>query len=212
MGGSVMPRRKTRAEISEVSTSSAAKPRRQLDENFSSLYAELRRMAAAVKQRDVNATISTSTLVHEAWMKLARSPGVIPESELHFKRTAARVMRQIVMDAARRRRAGKRGGGGVFITLDDSIDLPASSNDELLRLDNALDALAQMSARQADMVELRFFGGLENSEIEMALGVSESTVTRDLRAAFAWLKAEIRSGGDFIPGAFGNQLRRMTGA
>ena len=197
-----MPRRRSRGELlykaaeahSMLGTQLQldAEPRQELDDRFSVMYKELRRLAAAVKRKDANATISTSTLVHETWMKLARSSGTTPESELHFKRKAACVMRQIVMDAARRRRADKR--GGLFVTLDDSIQVPVSSNEDLLRLDAALDALAQMSRRQADMVELRYFGGLNNAEIEAALGVGESTVARDLRAAKAWLKAEIRKG------------------
>jgi RNA polymerase sigma factor (TIGR02999 family) len=169
------------------------KPRQILDDRFSAMYNELCRLAASVRRDDANATISTSTLVNEAWMKLARSPGPAPQSELlHFKCTVARVMRQIVRDAARRRSAGKRGGGSVFVTLDDSIGVPVSSNEDRIRLDAALDSLAQMSPRQARLVELRYFGGLNNTEIEAVLGVDERTVERDWRAAKAWLAAEIR--------------------
>jgi RNA polymerase sigma factor (TIGR02999 family) len=197
-----MPRRRSRVEFLPKTAEtelplgkephSAAQPRQILDDRFSVMYKELRRLAAVVKGDDARATISTSTIVHEAWMKLAKSPGLAPQSEQHFKSTAACVMRQIVRDAARRRIAGKRGGGSLFVTLDDSMDLPVSSDHDLLRLDALLDALAEMSPRQAKLVELRYYGGLNNSEIEAVLGVGERTVERDWRAARAWLEAEIR--------------------
>jgi RNA polymerase sigma factor (TIGR02999 family) len=172
------------------------KPRQILDDWFSVTYKELRRLAASVKRADASATISTSTLVHETWMKLANSPDLAPESEMHFRRIAARVMRQIVIDEARRHRAFKRGGGGVavFVTLDDSVDVPISSNEDLLRLDAALDALAQVSPRQAELVQLRFFGGHEVAEASALLSIAESTALRDWRVAKAWLAAEIRRG------------------
>lgn len=199
-----MPRRRSRVDfVSKASETqlalgkephSSAKPRQVLDDWFGVMYKELRSLAASVKRADANATISTSTLVHEAWIKLANSPGLAPESELHFKRLAARVMRQIVMDEARCRRAYKRGGGGMamFVTLDDSVDTPVSCNQDLLRLDAALDALAQLSPRQAELVQLRFFGGHDVSAASALLGIAEATALRDWRVAKAWLATEIR--------------------
>jgi RNA polymerase sigma factor (TIGR02999 family) len=168
--------------------------RQILDRQFSVIYKELRRLAASVKRADAYATIGTSTLLHEAWMKLAGSAVAAPQSEQHFKRTAARVMRHIVIDAARRRRAYKRGGGGLamFVTLDSSVNVPLSCNDDLLRLDAALDALARISPRQAELVVFRFFGGYDVTESSALLGISESTALRDWRVARAWLAAEIR--------------------
>jgi RNA polymerase sigma factor (TIGR02999 family) len=167
-----------------------------MDDWFSAAYKELRRLAASVKRNDARATISTSTLVHEAWMKLAGSPGLAPESELHFKRTAACAMRQIVMDEARRHSAYKRGGRGValFVTLDDSLEVPVSCDQDLLRLDAALDALTRVNPRQAELVQLRFFGGHEVAEASALLGIAESTALRDWRVAKAWLAAEVRKG------------------
>ena len=180
--------------VLESEPQSSAKPRLMLDDWFSVMYKELHRLAAAVKRADVNATISTSTLVHEAWVKLANSPVLAPESELHFKRLAARVMRQIVMDEARRHRAYKRGGGGMamFVTLGDSVDTPVSCNEDLLRLDAALDALGKLSPRQAELVQLRFFGGHDVAAASALLGIAEATALRDWRVAKAWLAAEIR--------------------
>src|ERR1035441_9271269 len=133
-----MPRRRFRGKLpSKAAESHSALgtepkfrtgPRQKLDDWFSVTYKELQRIAAFLKRADANATVSTSTLVQEAWLKLARSSGPALQSELHFKSTAARVMRHIVRDAARRRLAGKRGGDAAFVTLDDSIEMPVSSN------------------------------------------------------------------------------------
>jgi RNA polymerase sigma factor (TIGR02999 family) len=199
----VMPRQRISAQShtagaggpSERGDPFASDTRQSLDDRFSVMYAELRRLAASVKRNDPNSLVSTGTLVHEAWSKLARSSGESPQSELHFKSIAACAMRQILKDAARRQRSGKRGGGNLFITLDESIGVPVSSNEDLLQLDAALDTLAEMSPRQAKLVELRYYGGLNNSEIEALLGIGERTVERDWRAARAWLAAEIR--GEF---------------
>jgi RNA polymerase sigma factor (TIGR02999 family) len=112
-------------------------------------------------------------------------------SRLHFKRIAARAMRQVLIEAARRRQAEKRGGGAPFITFEDSMGETATAADELLALDEALQRLAQLSPRQAMMVEARFFGGLELKETAELLGVSEATIVRDWRSARAWLASEL---------------------
>jgi RNA polymerase sigma factor (TIGR02999 family) len=166
--------------------------RRALDGLFSLTYEELRRLASSVKRSDPNATLSPTTLVHEAWLKLANSPPVAATSQLHFKRIAARAMRQLLVEAARRRQAQKRGGdAGVMVTFDESLQKAASSGEDLLALDGALEELARMNQRQAIMVESRFFGGLDMSETAALLGVSEATVLRDWRAAKAWLAQEL---------------------
>jgi RNA polymerase sigma factor (TIGR02999 family) len=128
---------------------------------------------------------------------MANSPHLASTSRLHFKRIAARAMRQLLVEAARRRNAHKRGGGeGVLmVVFDDSMDETASYGDSLLALDTALDDLARMSPRQAALVESRFFGGLDIVEIAALLDVSEATVLRDWRAAKAWLANELRRAG-----------------
>jgi RNA polymerase sigma factor (TIGR02999 family) len=130
--------------------------------------------------------------VNEAWIKLSRSPGLAFASRLHFKRIAARAMRQILVEAARRRQSSKRGGSVTAITFTESLAGAATWGQEILALDEALDALARLSPRQAQMVESRFFGGLEVSEIAEQLGISEATVLRDWRASKAWLARELR--------------------
>ncbi|HXM41565.1 MAG TPA: ECF-type sigma factor [Bryobacteraceae bacterium] len=182
-----MPLRKirTRADTPE--------DRRTLDTLFSATYEELRRLASAVKRSDANATLSPTTLVNEAWLKLASSPEFASESRLHFKRIAARAMRQILVEAARRRNAQKRGGREVvFVAFGDSSDQVASCDEELIALDAALEELARLNPRQATMVESRFFGGSDIAETAALLEVSEATILRDWRAAKAWLALEIR--------------------
>jgi RNA polymerase sigma factor (TIGR02999 family) len=165
--------------------------REALDRLFSVTYEELRRLATSVKRGDWNASASPTTLVNEAWMKLASSPAFRSTSLLHFKRIAARAMRQVLVEAARRRRAAKRGGdAAVFVTLDDSIER-ASTAEDLLALDAALEDLARINPRQAAMVECRYFGGLEVAEAAALLEVSEATIQRDWRAAKAWLAAQM---------------------
>lgn len=166
--------------------------RLELDDLFSLAYEELRRLASVVKRSDASATISPTALVNEAWLKLAHSPNVAPTSRLHFKRIAARAMRQLLIEAARRRNAFKRGDEMKRITFDESISQACSYGEELLALDAALQELARIQPRQALMVESRFFGGLDISETATLLGVSEATILRDWRAAKAWLAHTLR--------------------
>jgi len=168
-----------------------------LDHLFSATYEELRRLAASVRRTDPGATISPTALVNEAWLKLADSPHVRVASRLHFKRVAARAMRQVLVEAARRRMARKRGGPAVaIVTFEERLSTGDPSGDagvdELLALDDALGELARLHPRQATMVESRFFGGLDVGETAELLGVSEATILRDWRAAKAWLAHRMR--------------------
>lgn len=161
--------------------------RETLDELFSLTYEELRRLASSVRRRDGRATISPTALVNEAWIKLVKSPPAGLVSPLHFKRVAARAMRQVLVEAARRRNSDKRGGGQALVTFDEEIGIADAGADDLVALDAALDALAALSPRQATIVESRFFGGLDVAETAALLRISEATVLRDWRAARAWL-------------------------
>jgi RNA polymerase sigma factor (TIGR02999 family) len=164
---------------------------RTLDDLFNATYAELRRLASSVSRHDTGVTLSPTALVNEAWLKLSRSPDLGVTSRAHFRRVAARAMRQVLVEAARRRRAGKRGGGDALVTFDEALHASTTDADELLALDEALDELARLHPRQAMMVESRFFGGLEVAEIAELLEISEATVLRDWRAARAWLAREL---------------------
>jgi RNA polymerase sigma factor (TIGR02999 family) len=146
-----------------------------------------------VRRGDPGQTLNPTALVNEAWIKLARAPQVAQTSALHFKRIAARAMRQVLVEAARRRRAVKRGGrDAVFVTFDETLVGAEPWTDDLLGLDVALERLAHVEPRQAALVEYRFFGGLEVAEAAELLGVSEATALRDWRAARAWLAQALR--------------------
>lgn len=167
--------------------------RGDLDYLFSVTYEELRRLASTVKKRDGSITLNPTALVNEAWLKLANSPPFTTTSALHFKRIAARAMRQVLVEAARRRNTGKRGGDQTpaLVTFDESL-APMDCKREILVLDTALTDLARIEPRQAMLVESRFFGGLEIDEIAELLDVSRATIIRDWRAAKAWLAHELR--------------------
>lgn len=173
----------------------SALPRRAIDELFSATYEELRRLASAIRRTDSSATVSATTLVNEAWIKLAHSPGFAFQSRLHFKRIAGRAMRQLLIEAARRKHANKRGGDLAFVTFDESFQHGPARAGELLAIDTALDQLAELSPRQAMVVECRFFAGMDASEIAQVLDISEATVQRDWRAAKAWLSSALRRQG-----------------
>ncbi len=163
-----------------------------LDLLFSAAYEELRRLASAVRRSDAAATLSPTTLVNEAWLKLSRTPPAGVTSEIHFKRIAARAMRQILVDAARRKHAERHGGDVLLVTFDDGIEQTAADAGSVVALDEALHELSRINPRQAAMVEARFFGGLDVRETAELLGISEATVLRDWRAAKAWLTVELR--------------------
>lgn len=201
-----MPRRRSSAApvpagdtpapaLDEPRDTGAPRPR-SLDDLFSASYRELCSLAACIRRNDAHATISTSTLVHETWMKLSRAEGLESTTCLHLKHIVARAMRHYVIQAARRRRARKRGGLEIVVTLDESMNLPVSSDQELLVLDDALADLAKINRRQAELIELRFFAGSDVAEAARVLGVAEVTAERDWRAAKAWLATQIRRGND----------------
>lgn len=167
-------------------------PDTALDRVFSLAYEELRRLAATVRRDDPGTTMSPTDLVNEAWLKLRNSPGLADTSRLHFKRVAARAMRQVLVEAARRRKADKRGAGAPLVTLDEALDGATQGPEDLLALNEALEDLGRLHPRQAALVENRFFGGLEMGEIAELLDISEATALRDWRAARAWLARELR--------------------
>jgi RNA polymerase sigma factor (TIGR02999 family) len=148
---------------------------------------ELKRIAAAHLARHRDRPLQPTELVHEAWLRLSRGAGPW-QSRVHFYATAARLMRNVLVDIARLSQAAKR--SAVEIPLDaDSVATPPTF--DLLDLDAALDRLSQLSPRQAQIIELRYFVGLTVEETAATLGVSEKTVKRDWTVARAWLAAEL---------------------
>jgi RNA polymerase sigma factor (TIGR02999 family) len=176
------------------SGSPSAEEKRALDDLFSLVYEELRRIASMVRRNEANATLSSTALLHEAWLRLRDSPPLSSTSMAHFKAIAARAMRQVLVDEARRRSARKRGGVGevMLVALEDASQEIPTTDKDLLTLDLSIEELAQRNPRQAHMVECRFFGGLSVTETAAVLGVSESAIDRDWRAAKAWLASKIR--------------------
>jgi RNA polymerase sigma factor (TIGR02999 family) len=149
---------------------------------FSATYKERHRVAST----DRSATLNPTALVNEARSKLAQSARFATTSQLHFKRIAARAMRQVPVEAARRQNAEKRGERTSFVIFDESL-APVAREQDLRGLDGALDELALSEPRQALIVESPFFGGLEVAEFAETLEVSEATIPRDQRASKAWL-------------------------
>jgi RNA polymerase sigma factor (TIGR02999 family) len=159
------------------------------------VYQDLMRIARAELSRHRRGeTLNTRALVNEAYLKLFAGAGSDFDSRRHFFATAARAMRQVVIDHARAKQAQCRGSGAACLSLDDldasqfSVEAQAES---LLRVDVALARLAELDPRLAEVIELRFFAGLEVSEVAQLLGVSEPTIKRDTRTAKAFLAKEL---------------------
>jgi RNA polymerase sigma factor (TIGR02999 family) len=159
------------------------------------VYAELHRLARLNMAREREGhLLQPSALVNEAFVRLIGGAPVEWESRNHFFAVSARLMRQILIDFARAEATGKRGHGAPHVDLAEVHDTPGPVPQpvDFLDLDAALNALSQLAPRQAQVVELRYFGGLENVEIAGILGTSEPTVVRDWRAARAWLFARLQ--------------------
>jgi len=180
-------------KVQEIQTAGAREPVRErnkdMNEVFSLVYEELKQLASYIRRSHPGATLNTTGLVHEAWLKLQNSPSLQFESDAHFKAIAAKAMRQILVDAARRREARKRGGAGeaILVTLDASVGIKPTCDEEIIALESALHKLEEMSPRQAKVVECRFFGSMTVDQTAEVLSVSASVVERDWRAAKAWL-------------------------
>lgn len=164
------------------------------EELFPQLYAELREIADRLLRGEMTGhTLQPTALVHEAWFKLAGPRAPRPVDRTHFLALAARAMRQVLVDHARRRRALKRGGDAVDLSIADDrlgFSIPL---DDLLSVDDALTRLGEQSPRLARVVELRFFAGLSEEETARALEVTTRTVQRDWAKARAWLHAELEA-------------------
>jgi RNA polymerase sigma factor (TIGR02999 family) len=161
------------------------------------VYDELRRLADQYLRRErPDHTLQPTALVHEAYLKLIDQTRVDWQNRAHFFGVAAQLMRRILVDHARRHQAEKRGGFRQKLTLDEAVDYSQTRDVDLVKLDDALTALAKFDARQSRIVELRFFGGLTIEEAAEAIGISPATVKVDWSMAKAWLRREIGGGGD----------------
>jgi len=156
------------------------------------VYDELRRLAAHyLRDERAAMTLQPTALVHEAYMRLVAQNMPDWECRSHFFGVAAHLMRQILVDHARRHRSQKRGSGAAAVPLEDVVAFAPSRSDEVVALDEALTALAAVDERKCRVIELRFFGGLSVEETARALSVSAATVGREQRLAEAWLHREL---------------------
>jgi RNA polymerase sigma factor (TIGR02999 family) len=165
-----------------------------LDRLMPLVYASLKSLAAGYLRREkAGHTLQPTAVVNEAFLRLVGQQRVPWESRTQFLAIAAKMMRRVLTDHARRKRADKRGGDAVRLELDEELDLPPEQPDRVA-LDDALAALEALDRRQAEVVELRFFAGLTIAETAAALDLSPATVKREWQTAKAWLYREMRRG------------------
>ena len=167
---------------------------RAADQLVPLVYAELRRIAAAkLRSERAGHTLQPTALVNEAWLRLMQQHGTSWENRAQFFAIAAQAMRRILVDHARKRHAAKRGDGEAPVDFEDvsRVLAVAMPDERLLALDDALQALAKLDARQARIIELRFFGGLSVEETAGIVGVSPTTVKREWATGRAWLFREM---------------------
>ena len=161
---------------------------------FGEIYDELRVLARRqIARLPPGQTLSPTALVHEAYVKLADRSGRSLRDQQHFRALAARAMRQVIIDYLRRRRAHKRNRGVPLTTFSDVAMSAEASDDNLLAIDEALNQLETLDERQARIVEMRFFGGLDVDEVASTLGISERTVKREWQKARAFLFDALRT-------------------
>lgn len=187
-------------QVSTLVEAVAAGDREALDALFPLVYEELGRLAHRQRRRwDGNFTLTTTALVHEAYLKLAGQRQLPTESRAHFLAVAARAMRHILCNYARDRRRQKRGGGQPHVSLDQAdpadgsaLELSAAQADRLAGLDEAMRRFEGVAERQCRVVECRFFGGMSVEETAAALALSPRSVKRDWAFARAWLLREMQ--------------------
>jgi RNA polymerase sigma factor (TIGR02999 family) len=157
------------------------------------VYAELHRLARRYMRREhAGHTLQTSALVNEAYLHLIDARGVRWQNRTHFFAVSAQIMRRILVDFARARQNLKRGGGARQVSLDEGVAVSADCGADLLALHEALERLSALNARQSQVVELRYFGGLNEEEVAVVLKVSPRTVRHDWSLARAWLYRELK--------------------
>jgi RNA polymerase sigma factor (TIGR02999 family) len=170
--------------------------REALDRLMPLVYAELRKLAHHYLQSErPGATLQSTALVHEAYLRLVKHEPMDWQGRSHFFGIAARLIRQVLVDHARKRGAAKRGSGELRLAFNESMGATTAGDVDLRLLDDALTSLACLDERQGRLVELRFFAGLSVEETALVMGVSERTVKREWASARAWLFRELARGG-----------------
>ncbi len=182
----------SRASVTRILQGAAYDPD-ALEDILPVVYDELRRIAAVSLRKERSGhTLQATELVHEAYLRLFGGEQPLYQDRRHFFATAAISIRRILIEHARRKRAGRRIPSGVLVPLDGAPESAASADTDLLALDQALAALAEVEPRMGQVVELRYFGGLSESEVAEVLEVSRPTVSRAWRAAKVWLRRRMQ--------------------
>ena len=193
----VLVGKESEAEITGLLQRWHSGDRKALDSLLPVVYQALEKLAhQQLRKERPDHTLQSAALVNEAYVRLVGMNAPAWESRTHFFAIAAQLMRQILVDYARKHRAGKRGGGAETLCLDDTgfVEKGKSRDLDVVALDDALKSLAQVDARKAKVVELRFFGGLTFEEVADVLEVSPMTISRDWSTARAWLHREMSRG------------------
>ena len=162
-----------------------------LDRLIPLVYDRLRGLAHKRLRNEQDASLNTTALVHEAYLKLVETNDINPRDQYQFLALMARVMRNLLVDHARARKAAKRGAGAALLEFDEMAWISENDLEVYTEVDEALKRLEQLDSRQSRILENRYFGGLTLEETAKSLGVSLSTVKRDLRSARAWLAIEL---------------------
>jgi RNA polymerase sigma-70 factor (ECF subfamily) len=167
--------------------------REALDELVPLVYRQLHSLASRLlKSERSDHTLRTTALVHEAWLRLAGSE-LTWQDRSHFFGLAARLMRQVLVDHARRQHSAKRGGEAIRIPLEDHLAITPGQLDDMIVIDDSLTRLARLDQRKSDVIELICFGGLSYAEAAKTLQISEATLHRDLTLAKAWIERDLRA-------------------
>jgi len=171
--------------------------RAALDKIIPRVYAELHRLAHIYMMREQPGhVLQTTALIHEAYLRLVQADNIEWQNRTHFFAISAGLMRRVLVEFARSRGARKRGADSPQVSLDESFVVSPENDLDLIAIDDALNSLAKVDARQASIVELRFFGGLTEEETAAVLGISRLTVIRDWKSAKLWLLHELRHRGN----------------
>jgi RNA polymerase sigma factor (TIGR02999 family) len=179
-------------EITELLEQWSGGNQAALDKLYPLVYEELRRLARSYMKREPKGhTLQTTALINEAYVRIVDQKSVHWQNRSHFCAISAQIMRRILVDHARRYLHAKRGGGPRRVSLDEAMVVAAERSEEVLMLDEALSNLARMDPRRCQVVELRYFAGLNNQEIASVLHISENTVMRDWNLARAWLYQQL---------------------
>jgi RNA polymerase sigma factor (TIGR02999 family) len=184
-------------EITQILNAIDQGDRQAVDDLLPLIYQQLRHMATQkLAHESPGQTLQPTALVHEAYLRLVGSSGSSFESRAHFFSAAAEAMRRILVDNARRKKRIRHGGRLRRIPLDDSHATSAAPSVDLLALDEALEKLADVDQEKADLVKLKFFGGLTNAQAAQTLGISPSVASRHWAYARVWLMREMRQASD----------------